>query len=265
MAGDWIPATKSLSRKREVLAISAQTSRSRYEVVGILLEFWSWVDDESDDGQLLGMTTGQLTELFPGTDDAFWRAVLSTGWLIQRSTALEVPNFHRWLGRSAKRRLKEAERKRNARQTSAKPVRKMSASHADKNGTTEQNRTEQNRKRDPPNPPKGGVEFPSSLDTSRFREAWGRWEQYRKETRHALRDSTRKAQLEKLAAWGEEKAIAALLESITNGWQGLFEPRADKPTNGKTPFQQSLERAMEEVKCRQSGNPGSSTTPPSSP
>jgi hypothetical protein len=188
MAGDWIPTAKSLPRKREVLSIASATFRSRYEVVGILLDFWIWVDDESEDGQLPGMSPDQLPGLFSGTDAALWSAVISAGWLIHRSTGLEVPNFQRWLGRSAKRRLKETERKCQERTDNPPPpirphrVRKMSASDADKMRTTEEKRTEENRgdksppkllpKIDPPFFDRFWGAYPRKIAKERARRAW---------------------------------------------------------------------------------------------
>lgn len=169
MAGDYIPVTKTLPRKREVLAIATATGRSRSDVVLALLDFWFWVDDESVDGQLPGLTPSHLTGLFPGTDDAFWLAVISAGWLIQRTTGLEVPNFQRWLGQSAKRRLNEAEKKRQQRSKDPGPKHvpenvpkmspKMSPKKRDKNGTREEKRREENTGEvspDPSLPPPGG-------------------------------------------------------------------------------------------------------------
>ena len=45
-------------------------------------------------------------------------------------------------------------------------------------------------------------------------------------------------QLAKLADMGEERAIAALKHSMTNGWQGIFEPdvRPNKINYGKTTY-----------------------------
>lgn len=71
--------------------------------------------------------------------------------------------------------------------------------------------------------------FPPALASENFRQAWDRWGQFRKETKHKLTPSTEEKQLKKLAAWGEAQAIASIEQSIEQGWQGLFEPRA----NGK--------------------------------
>jgi hypothetical protein len=74
-------------------------------------------------------------------------------------------------------------------------------------------------------PPKNPPTLPGELDTPEFHAAWERWLTHRKEIRHPLRPTTQASQLKKLAAWGAARAVAALEQSITNGWQGIFEPR----------------------------------------
>ncbi len=66
------------------------------------------------------------------------------------------------------------------------------------------------------------------LDTDEFRRAWRDWVEHRRQIRHALTPATAQRQLGKLARAGPEKAIAMIEQSITNGWQGLFEPRDDQ-------------------------------------
>lgn len=62
------------------------------------------------------------------------------------------------------------------------------------------------------------------LNTQEFRGAWRDWVQYRKEIRKPLTKTTIQRQVRRLEKWGHDKAIAAIDNSITNGWQGLFEP-----------------------------------------
>lgn len=71
-----------------------------------------------------------------------------------------------------------------------------------------------------------GAGFPENLQTAEFKKAFTAFEQHRKETRHALKPTTREALLKKLSAWGVGKATLALHASIANGWQGVFEPGA---------------------------------------
>lgn len=65
--------------------------------------------------------------------------------------------------------------------------------------------------------------FPSPA----FAEAAARWERHRSEIKHKLTPEARKAWLKKCADIGEARAIAAIDHSIANGWQGMFEPKAD--------------------------------------
>ncbi len=229
MAGDWIPWMKGLSKKREVLAIARSTGRDRRLVACLLMEFWEWADSETEDGFLRGMAVRILSAFCPDTDDAFWRAVIEVDWLRERENSLEIPNFSRWMGNSAKRRLSDAKRKRQNRSANRpQNVRKMSASEADKMRTTEQNRTEESNT---PLPPKGEIVVPAVLNTPRFLEVWGRWVVYRKEIKKTLKPSTIDAQLKKLAAMGEANGIAAIERAITNGWTGIvFE---NEKTNGQ--------------------------------
>jgi hypothetical protein len=48
-------------------------------------------------------------------------------------------------------------------------------------------------------------------------------------------------QLKKLAAWGEERAIAAINLSIEKNWEGIFEPKqiTTRPTIEKTNYQKN--------------------------
>src|SRR5690606_4011964 len=70
-------------------------------------------------------------------------------------------------------------------------------------------------------------ELPTELDTPKFRRAWDEWQTYRREIRKTLTPSTAQKQLRKLAEWGEAKAIAAIEQSVRNGWTGLFDPGGD--------------------------------------
>ena len=166
----WIVWTKGLARKLEVLLIAERTGWSRHEVAGRLMEFWEWVDEESHDGKLPGLTVRSLSAVCPqnvriecgqkaderaqnvrnlsaecpSPSETFFGAMVEVGWLTLTDSGIEVPHFDYWMGKSAKRRLKEVQRKQEFRESqqpkppepeSAKrpqKVRKMSASNADK-------------------------------------------------------------------------------------------------------------------------------------
>ncbi len=57
----------------------------------------------------------------------------------------------------------------------------------------------------------------------KFKEAWDKWEAYRKQTKKPLTPMTKEEQVKMLASWGnEQQAIESINKSIAFGWQGLF-------------------------------------------
>lgn len=146
MAGDWIPATTELPRKREVLLLSAKTGRSRHEVVGLLLEFWIWVSNESSDGRVVGVHVDALAPLI-GADTEFWRAVIDVGWLVDDPSGLIVPRSDEWITRAAKARLQKTKRQKEWRANRGNVDGRVDGRASTSPSTTEQNRTDT----DPPN------------------------------------------------------------------------------------------------------------------
>jgi hypothetical protein len=71
------------------------------------------------------------------------------------------------------------------------------------------------------------IVLPEKLNTPEFADAWKDWVAYRKERGQTLKPTTIKAQLGKMQDWGPADAVAAIRQSIMNGWQGIFEPRSN--------------------------------------
>jgi len=66
--------------------------------------------------------------------------------------------------------------------------------------------------------------LPPELQDDRFKAAWATWQQHRREIKKALTPTTAARQLKTLAAWGVDRAIAAIEHTIEKGWTGLREP-----------------------------------------
>lgn len=62
--------------------------------------------------------------------------------------------------------------------------------------------------------------------SAEFETAWANWGKHRTEIRKPLKPTATRAQLAKLAAMGEPRAIAAINHSLANQWTGIFEPDA---------------------------------------
>ena len=79
-----------------------------------------------------------------------------------------------------------------------------------------------------------GVEFPANLQSADFGAAWESYLAYRKSSRlKALAPASIQAQLRNLSEMGHDEAIAAINQSIANGWQGIFPPKGQKPAPAK--------------------------------
>ena len=66
--------------------------------------------------------------------------------------------------------------------------------------------------------------IPSTIDSPEFRAAWADWCQYRRESGHTMKSRTAHAQLAEMAGWGKVESIAAIRQSIRQGWRGVFKP-----------------------------------------
>ena len=74
--------------------------------------------------------------------------------------------------------------------------------------------------------------IPSAIDSPEFRAAWADWCQYRRESGHTMKSRTAHAQLAEMAGWGKVESIAAIRQSIRQGWRGVFKPDGRQSING---------------------------------
>jgi len=178
------------------------------------------------------------------TDEGRRVEVIEGGWFV-----INHP-LYRHLASREDQKLKAAERQKRFRERekrNAKPLRRnaktlrsnarvtqtlhIAEAEADTESTcTSITNTDTKGLHTPLTPQGGKLPFSSGS----FAAAWADWMQFRAELRKKLTPSTAKAQLKKLADMGERDAIASIRQSISNGWQGLFEPK-DTPREFKVP------------------------------
>lgn len=97
------------------------------------------------------------------------------------------------------------------------------------------------------------VEIPESLRTEEFTAVWQTWIECRREQKKPMTKRSAEMQLSDMAAWGVEKAITAMKNSIRNGYQGLFEPsngfkaKNTPPSREMTPEEREAELRVEDV------------------
>lgn len=178
MAGDWLPMRKSILKELEVLRIARLSGYSRRETFAILFEVWGWFDEVSEDGIVKGVTLDEMSKICPDVRTTFFDAMTRVGWLLVTDDYLQLPNFERWFGKSAKKRLKDA-RYRSYKRSAERNVENLSGFKNDKSTTREEKRREEKNK-NPPNPPsRAGApapararEAPPEVVSPGFAEFW---------------------------------------------------------------------------------------------
>jgi len=98
----------------------------------------------------------------------------------------------------------------------------------------------------------GGINIPTSLNTTEFTEAWKNWVQHRKEIKKPLTVKSVEMQMKEFVAWGPTGAVEAIEYTIKKGWQGIRRP--ENETNSKPsrkPYAESKtvirDRAIREI------------------
>jgi hypothetical protein len=102
MAAHWIKLEHPTPDKPEVFKIADALGIDPDTVLGKLVRFWIWCDQQSLDGNDITVTETALDRIthLPG----FSAALRNVGWLQARSGSLAVPHFDRHNGQSAKAR-----------------------------------------------------------------------------------------------------------------------------------------------------------------
>lgn len=163
MAGDWIKIRADLYEDQDVLHMSDILGTDDATTVGLLVRFWSWADKQTIDGTGIKLTERRIDSLVsrPG----FSAAMRQVGWLEGEDGNLQLPNFERHNGSSAKARALEAEAKR-LRRKDRKPSDKLSdicPTKTAENVGPEKRREENNIS---PLPPDGDGQAGFSLEVS---------------------------------------------------------------------------------------------------
>ena len=119
MAGDWIKIEHGLPGKPEVMELARIMGIDEMSVVGHLVCFWSWVDQNlSPDCPSVNGTKTGLNRV--AGRDGFVDAMVEVGWLKFDGQAVTVPNYHYHLSESAKKRAVESRKKQLQRKVSRK-------------------------------------------------------------------------------------------------------------------------------------------------
>ena len=109
MAGDWIKMECCTPEKAEVLAITAKLGWDDVDItVGKLFRMWRWFDQQTENGNARSVTAALLDRMIGVT--GFCEAVQSVGWIEITEAGINLPNFDRHNGTTAKSRALGAKR-----------------------------------------------------------------------------------------------------------------------------------------------------------
>lgn len=116
MAGEWLKFEKATLDKPEVFTMATQLGIEPDAVVGKLLRVWSWFDTHTQNGHASGVTSAFLDRIActPGMTES----MESVGWILVTNDGVELPNFDRHNGETAKTRALNNKRKADSRKGS---------------------------------------------------------------------------------------------------------------------------------------------------
>jgi hypothetical protein len=241
---NWIKFETATSHKPEVWQMAQDLGIDPDAVVGKLLRVWAWFDEQTENGNAPSVTKALLDRYVGVTN--FCESMKNAGWLIEQDSTIQLPNFDRHNGATAKKRVLSAKRVANYRNCNADvtPLKQNcnAASVTDALPRIDKIREDKNTNTNTPHsPPRGKREKPATyqftladippeLGTNDFRRAWANWILHRREIKKPITATSAKSQLKWCAAQGERQAVAAIEYTIRKGWQGLERcPKEEKP------------------------------------
>ena len=141
MAGDWIKFEHATLDKPEVLRMAEMLGISRREMLGLLLDFFCWLDKNSRHGCVTHMSRMSLDSVTHTS--GFSACLVDVGWaeIDDATGVLTIKNWDRHNGNTAKTRALGRDRK----------VTQRSRTQRDEIVTREEKRREEEL--NPPNPP----------------------------------------------------------------------------------------------------------------
>ena len=109
MAGDWIKFEIASIEKLEVFKIARDLEIEPDAVLGKLMRVWSWFNVHTEDG--VSDVSALLFLDQKAGRAGFCESMQKAGWLDINDNTLQLPNFERHNGSSAKKRILDAARK----------------------------------------------------------------------------------------------------------------------------------------------------------
>jgi hypothetical protein len=180
MTAHWIKVEKDTPAKPEVMRLAALLDIDEFTVVGHLIAFWSWVDSNlSPECPRTQGTIRGLDRIAGRT--GFCEAMIAVGWLSHANGMFEIPKMGRHMGKSAKLRAEDTEKKAKKRsRQKLSPVcppaqGTESGQTPDSLGTREEKRREEGKDTHGPNGEQGQPYIPERMNTPECLKAYSDW------------------------------------------------------------------------------------------
>lgn len=117
MAGDWIKIRHTLPDDPRVMRMAMGMGADRDRVLGLLVRFWVWADQHTEDGMIKGVAGGELVDGLLGAP-GFTAALEDAGWLRATDGGYELPRFEEHCSETAKKRARNRQWMQTKRATS---------------------------------------------------------------------------------------------------------------------------------------------------
>jgi uncharacterized protein YdaU (DUF1376 family) len=211
--GDWLGSQR----------VSLLTLEEEGAYLRLLASCWQHGSIPSDPGMIARLIgKGASTTLATTLATMFQQHPFNPTLLVHDRLEKEREKQDAWSEKCREGGRKSAEMRKIGKGSSS-VVEGLSEGSSNKKATLQSSITITNKER---------LEFPATLQTPEFEKAWEEYLEYRKKGRmKSLLPTSQVAQLKKMSEWGHDAAIKAINESISQGWQGIFEPKAT--FNGK--------------------------------
>lgn len=215
---NWIKMRTDLAEQPEVVAMAVELNVEEDLIIGKLHHLWSWVDRQTTDGNVTGVTGVTLDRVT--NMQGFASALVNVGWLLEERNGLTLPGWKEWNSQSSKQRSLNAQRQARYRERKSNvtavtgvtpPSLSISSSKKKKRG-----------QRKVLNP--DDIDLPEEIATPEFREWWAKWVKHRNEKKAPLTRTNAETLIAEFRDWGIERSIAAIRYTIRQGWQGIREP-----------------------------------------
>jgi len=214
-----------------------------WQTIGLLESLWHCALTNAPDGDIGRLSNDDIAAAIEWEDDAdnLVNALVQTGWLdtddqfrlIVHDWSQHVPNFLKGAYEKHEKQFADEVAKQRAKHDTEQPA-KQDAKQPARDGAytpaTYPSQVNPILKPLPSEPIQtksdaaASVVLPASIDSKEMQVAWANWVRHRKEIKSPLTPTQTDAVLRKLERWGISRSLAAIENTIENGWIGLREP-----------------------------------------